>query len=60
MALRNSASVDRFAVDVEETRRRFLLAREQIASHALRGLDPLWAEGPPLALHARRVARGSR
>jgi hypothetical protein len=30
---RNSAPIDRPAVDLEETRRRFLVAREQIAAH---------------------------
>jgi hypothetical protein len=31
---RNSAPIDRPAVDLDETRRRFLHAREQIAAHA--------------------------
>jgi hypothetical protein len=32
-AHRNSARIDRPAVDLDETQRRFLLAREQIAAH---------------------------
>jgi hypothetical protein len=52
-AHRNSAPNDRPAVDLDETRRRFLLAREQIAAHAsvfsVRELGrwPSAADAPP-------------
>ena len=53
---RNSASIARPAVDLDETRRRFLLAREQLAAHAsvssARELGQ-WSSSPDAPRHVR-------